>query len=252
MRDVDADVDVAAVAALIGDRARAAMLLALLDGQPRAAGDLARQAGVSAATASQHLGRLVDGGLLTVSAQGRHRFYTLAGRQVAAAVESLATISPRRRVRSLREASVADQLRRARSCYDHLAGRAGMALADALVERGVVAPLVAGEVGRLLRPEHPLFAALGVEVPDAPASSRPVVRGCLDWTERRPHVAGRLGAALLGALLSQRWLERRPRDRALAVTPLGAARLGAILERAPDELLRLDGTAAQPSAESAF
>lgn len=234
---MDADADLAATAALIGDATRARMLLALLDGRPRAAGDLAREAGVSAGTASQHLARLLDGGLLSVSASGRHRFYALAGDQVAAALETLAAISPRRPVRSLRQANAADRLHQARSCYDHLAGRIGVLVSDALVARGAIASLAPGENGTLLERDHPLLAELGVAVPvEPPPTRRPVVRGCLDWTERRPHLAGHLGAWLLTALLERGWLERRAADRSLALTPAGAGRLAGILAIPAEQL----------------
>lgn len=239
---MDADVDLAASAALIGDSTRARMLLALLDGRPRAAGDLAREAGVSAATASQHLARLLDGGLLSVSASGRHRFYALASAQVAEALETLATISPRRPVRSLRQANAGELLHHARSCYDHLAGRVGVLVSDALVERGAIAPLAAGEVGTLLERDHPLLAALGVAVPvEAPETRRAVVRGCLDWTERRPHLAGHLGASILTALIERGWLERRAADRALTLTPAGTGPLADVLELPADLLSRGSG-----------
>jgi DNA-binding transcriptional ArsR family regulator len=120
--------DIAPVAALMGDRGRAAMLTALLDGRPLAAGELARTAGVSAQTASAHLARLLDGGLVTVVRQGRHRYYRLAGPEVAEVIEALSRISPAVEVRSLRQSREARRLHRARSCYDHLAGEAGVAL----------------------------------------------------------------------------------------------------------------------------
>jgi DNA-binding transcriptional ArsR family regulator len=247
---VNADADLATAAALIGDRARARMLLALLDGRPRAAGDLARQAGVSPATASQHLARLLDGGLLTVAADGRHRFYAIAGEQVAAAVETLAAISPRRPVRSLREATAGDLLHRARSCYDHLAGRLGVLVTDALVRGGAIGPVAAGEVGQLLDPAHPLLARLGLTLPvEPPPTRRPVVRGCLDWTERRPHLAGHLGASVLSGLIEHEWLRRRPADRALAVTPRGIDRLADVLELPVEHLRDASGqTGERPPA----
>src|SRR5690242_7968413 len=134
------DVDVVPAAALIAEPTRAAMITALLDDRPLAAGELARLAGVSPATASAHLARLLDGGLITVIKQGRHRYYRLAGPEVAAAMEALAHLSPAMPVRSLRESTDAAALRQARTCYDHLAGRAGVALLDALLARGILAP----------------------------------------------------------------------------------------------------------------
>jgi DNA-binding transcriptional ArsR family regulator len=131
--------DFAPVAALMGDTARAAMLTALLDDRALAAGELANLAGVSPATASEHLTRLLGGGLVTVASQGRHRYYRLAGHRVAAAIEALSQLSPPAPVRSLRQSRQAAALAQARTCYDHLAGQAGVALLDALLARGVLA-----------------------------------------------------------------------------------------------------------------
>src|SRR5215470_8784361 len=130
------DVDVVPAAALIAEPTRAAMITALLDDRPLAAGELARLAGVSPATASAHLARLLHGGLVTVISQGRHRYYRLAGPEVAAAIEALAHLSPATPVRSLRQSQDATALAEARTCYDHLAGRAGVALLDALLAGG--------------------------------------------------------------------------------------------------------------------
>lgn len=223
--------DLAQTAALIGDETRACMLLALLDGRPRSAGDLARQAGVSPATGSQHLARLLDAGLLAVAPDGRHRFYSLAGHHVAEALETLARISPHSPVRSLRQASTGESLRYARSCYDHLAGGLGVLVAEALIRKDVIAPLSPGRPGALLDPEHPLLADLGLTLPVAtPPTRRPLVRGCLDWSERRPHVAGYLGASILESLATHAWVKRRRNDRGLTITPAGAEHFAAVLD----------------------
>src|SRR5580692_478184 len=134
------DADIASAAALIADSTRAAILQALLPDRPLAAGELARLAGVSAATASFHLGKLLEGGLITVIRQGRHRYYRLAGHEVAAALEALGLISSGLPVHSLRQSREAVALAEARTCYDHLAGRAGVALLDALLGRGLLQP----------------------------------------------------------------------------------------------------------------
>src|SRR3954469_9741902 len=131
---------IAAVAALLADRTRAVMLTVLLDGRPLAAGELARTAGVSAATASSHLGKLLDGDLVSVATQGRHRYYRLKGAEVATVIEALSLISPLVQVRSLRQSRQAAALGQARTCYDHLAGRAGVALFDAMLGRGLIEP----------------------------------------------------------------------------------------------------------------
>jgi DNA-binding transcriptional ArsR family regulator len=234
---VRADADLAQTASLIGNETRARLLLSLLDGQPRSASELARAGGVSAATASQHLSRLLDGKLVEVSATGRYRFYCLAGRDVASALETLAVISPSRRARSLHQANAGERLRAARSCYDHVAGRVGVLIADRLTEEGVIAPLQERGIGELLQPRHRLLEALRVPTPlVAAAGRRPMVRGCLDWTERRPHVAGHLGATILASLLDNDWLTRRVRDRSLQLTPEGRIRLGAALQVDTDAL----------------
>jgi len=150
-----ADADVSVPAALIAEPARAAMLVALLDGRCLPAGELARAAGVSASTASEHLARLTAGGLTTVTSSGRHRYYTLRNNGVAQTLESLQTIAPPRPVRSLRDAGTGAALAFARSCYDHLAGQLALHLANALTAQGALAPLVAAQKGVLLNAEHP-------------------------------------------------------------------------------------------------
>lgn len=215
--DVDADVDIAGIATVIGDRARAAMLSALHEGSALPGGELARRAGVAPSTASEHLARLVEAGLVGVERRGRHRFYSLAGDEVAHAWEALALLAPRARVRTLKAASVGAALAEARTCYDHLAGRLGVAVTDALLAAGA---LDDGDGGLRLGPDRAAFGALGVEV-DALRGRRPLVLGCLDWSERRPHLAGALGAAIAGRCLERRWVERLPSTRAVRVTEAG-------------------------------
>ena len=227
--------DIVPVAALMADRARAAMLTALLDGRPLAAGELARVAGVSAATASAHLARLLDGGLVTVIRQGRHRYYQLAGRQVAAAIESLSYLSPALPVRSLRQSRQAAALADARTCYDHLAGRAGVALLDALLARGLLTAAgdAAGAVTEL--PEYEVtgageasLAEFGVDTGSLRRQRRRFAAACLDWTQRQPHLNGALGAAITARLLERGWLEPGPHRRSVRVTPAGRDGLAAI------------------------
>ena len=219
---VTSEPDVAPVAALLADSARAAMLTALLDGRALAAGELARLAGVSAATASAHLARLLSGGLVTVVSQGRHRYYRLAGHEVAAALEALALLGARRPVRSLRQSRRAQALSEARTCYDHLAGRAGVALLDALIDCGA---LSAGERIADLAVTAQGAAALtefGVDIPVLRRSRRRLAVSCLDWTERRPHLGGALGAAITARLLALGWIEPGACPRAVLVTAVGA------------------------------
>jgi DNA-binding transcriptional ArsR family regulator len=230
---VTAGAGVSGVARLIGEPARAAMLDALLSGSALAAGELARAAGVSPATASEHLARLRAGGLVEMVAAGRHRYYRLATPEVAEALEALSLLGSAQPVRSLRESRTAQALALARTCYDHLAGRLGVAVNDALVSRRA---LVAGGDGYLLTGTgEALLAELGVPVAAARATRRHFARQCLDFTERRPHLAGSLGAALCGRLLELGWLVRRtPGERALRLTIAGRAGLAAALD------LRLD------------
>jgi DNA-binding transcriptional ArsR family regulator len=218
------DADLAAPARLMGEPARAAMLVALLDGRSLPASDLAKVAGVSPQTASAHLARLVDGGLVVDRRLGRHRYFTLAGPDVANAVEALQLIAPRQEVRSYRQSVMAERLAEARSCYDHLAGRVALRVADALVAEGAVTPLSPAEPGRLLDTSGPVAGRLGLDAISG-TGRRPVVRGCLDWTERRPHIAGRLGAHLLDTLLERGWIERARGDRSITVTAAGRAAL---------------------------
>jgi DNA-binding transcriptional ArsR family regulator len=212
------DVDLAAGAAAIADPARAAMLDALMDGAPRSAGALAREAGVAASTASHHLGRLLDAGLVVVEPDGRRRAFRLARSEVADALEALALISPPRPARTLRTATRAEAERAARTCYDHLAGKLGVAVCDALLEFGAIAP--DGARAYALGPAaDSAFAALGVTLP--PESRRAYARPCLDWSERRPHLAGSLGAAVAETMLERAWVTRVPKTRALRVTDAG-------------------------------
>jgi DNA-binding transcriptional ArsR family regulator len=212
--------DIAPVAALMGDPARAAMLTALLDDQARAAGELAELAGVSPATASEHLTRLLGGGLVTVARQGRHRYYRLAGQRVAAAIEALSQLSPPAPVRSLRQSQEAAALAHARTCYDHLAGQAGVALLDALLAGGVLAQQDAAVLDVTATGKAAL-GSFGINVGSLRHSRRLFAGACLDWTERRPHLNGALGAAITTRLLELGWIERGPRRRAVRVTPAG-------------------------------
>ena len=213
-----ADVDIAPIAALLGDATRAAIVSALHDGRALPAGELARRAGVTASTASAHLARLVDGGLLALERTGRHRYFRLASPEVAHAFEALAAIAPRVPVRSLRQATIGEALAEARTCYDHLAGRLGVALTAALVrERALVEHDGAFVLGRRVAP---VLARIGLELDGLPPR-RPAVRRCLDWSERRPHVAGSLGAAICTRALERGWVTRLPGSRAVRLTPAG-------------------------------
>ncbi|SDM66958.1 ArsR/SmtB family transcription factor [Nonomuraea jiangxiensis] len=217
------DADIAPVATLIADPTRAAMLTALLGGRALAAGELARISGVSAATASAHLARLLGGGLVDVVSQGRHRYYRLAGHEVAEVLEVLARMSARRPVRSLRQSRQAKLLEEARTCYDHLAGRAGVSLLDRLKEGGHYAAHDLTETGERL------LTRLGVDVPDARRARRRFAPECLDWTERRSHLGGALGAAITTVLLERGWYRRGTTPRAVVLTDEGRRGLAELL-----------------------
>lgn len=211
------EADVAAVAALIGDPARAAMLDALLDPRGLPVGALAGAAGIARSTASGHLARLLRAGLVTVAPEGRRRVYRLAGPEVAAALEALAVIAPPRPAAGLRGVLRTQDLRAARTCYDHLAGALGVALAERLCVDGLLEP---GDLA-LTDAGSEAFAGFGIDVAALRAGRRPLTRACLDWSERRPHLAGALGAALTGELLRRGWLRRQPGSRAVALTRRG-------------------------------
>lgn len=214
----------AEVARLVGDPTRAAMLDALLGGVALASGELARVAGVGPAAASEHLARLRDGGLVEVVSQGRHRYYRLASAEVGDAIEALSLLDRSRPdLRSLRAVREDAAMRLARTCYDHLAGRVGVALHDALVSRGA---FTAGY--ELSDAGAGLLGGLGVDVAAARAARRQFARGCLDYTQRRPHLAGALGAALCNRLLDLGWLRRRTAGgRTLKPTDAGREGLAA-------------------------
>jgi DNA-binding transcriptional ArsR family regulator len=216
---------IAAVGELIGEPARAAILIALLDGKSRTAGELALTANISAQSASAHLSKLVDGGLLKMDRSGRHRYYSMAGPDVAHALEALGSIStlPRSHVVATR-ARVPDDMYTARSCYDHLAGRIAVELSDALEKSEIIRPCGKQDY-ELGRAGRAWFANLGIDVDSLRRSRRAFARQCLDWTERRPHVAGALGAALCSRLIALGWIASRRDTRALRITPRGVREL---------------------------
>ncbi|WP_237216375.1 helix-turn-helix domain-containing protein [Falsiroseomonas oryziterrae] len=219
----------AGIAALIGDPARAAMLAALLDGRALSAGELAEAAGVTPQTASAHLAKLTAAGLLGAAKQGRHRYHRLASPAVARLIEGLLELSvaPRRVVTGPRDAA----LRRARTCYDHLAGRLGVALADALAVRGAIE--LTDEGGAVTESGTGFLAGIGIT---PPARSRVWCRPCLDWSERRPHLAGALGAALCTRCFELGWVRRQAGGRALDITPAGWRGLADVFGVMPERL----------------
>ncbi len=219
--------DLSVPAAALGDPARGRIVAALMGGREVPASDLARVAGVSASTASEHLRILREAGLVEVHARGRNRFYRLASDEVSRAVEALQAIAPRVPVTSLRSHRVSEQLQAARTCYDHLAGDLGLRLADLLVRDGAVPALAVGATADAPSPfpDGPIVVALGLQ---QSRGVRPWARGCLDWSGRRPHVAGQAGAQMLLELERKQWIERRTGSRAVTLTPAGADGLDAL------------------------
>jgi DNA-binding transcriptional ArsR family regulator len=219
----------ARLSGLLADETRAAFCLALFDGRAWTAGELARHAGVARSTASEHLDRLVEGGLLSERRQGRHRYVELADAGVAELLEGLmARLAPDgERPRTFRAVAIADALARARTCYDHLAGRLGVAVTDAMTRKGL---LELGDGVALTSAGADWLGALGVDVPELRHRSRPLVRVCLDWTERRPHLAGSAGAQICSRFQANGWVRRIGDGRALLVTPTGHTALRELLE----------------------
>lgn len=211
------ELELARVAGMIGEPARAAMLGALLGGEWLPAGELARRARISPQTASGHLVRLVDGGLVARRISGRHRYYALASRDVASALEALARITSSRALSDGDRSPQEQALRFARTCYDHLAGRLGVLLADTLVKRGLI--LTTGF--EITTRGEEWLRTLSIDVDALRRGRRTLVRPCLDWSERRNHLAGAVGAAIAATMLERGWLARVEGTRAVRLTLRG-------------------------------
>jgi DNA-binding transcriptional ArsR family regulator len=222
----------AKVAAMIGDPTRARMLSALMGGQFLAAGELAAASGVTAQTASGHIAKLVDAELVVVRTQGRHRYFRLADAEIAHALEALSLVAERSAQADKWSQGAYKPLKAARTCYSHLAGELGVALFDGLLARGTIAGrdghFVISEAGRAE------LAQLGIELPpDGTAASRRIAYPCLDWSERRDHLAGTLAVSLLELSLERGWLRRVEGSRALRLTPSGKQALAPWLDAQP-------------------
>ena len=213
-------IDLAEIGALIGDPARANILAALMDGRALTAGELAYVAGVTPQTASGHLMKLTGANLLALAKQGRHHYYRLASPMVGRMLEDMLAVAavqlpPRRRLPS----RIEEQMRTARTCYDHIAGRLGVGIADALTDGGHI--VLAEDGGEVTACGATFLGAIGVELAARKGSTRAFCRACLDWSERRPHIAGAVGAALCRRFLDLGWIERRRDTRALTITAAG-------------------------------
>lgn len=211
----------AEVAALIGDPARANILQALADGRALTAGELAWHAGVSAQTTSGHLAKLAEAQLIALEKQGRHRYFRLASPEVAEAMEALMLVAANGPKRHRPTGPRDEAMRTARTCYDHLAGKLAVALADRLSAKEFI--ILSDGAAAITEDGHRFFRDFGLELDAQGKSSRPLCRTCLDWSERRSHLAGRLGAALCQKCLDLGWIKRGKDSRAVAFTPKGLA-----------------------------
>ncbi len=218
MTNVDPRIDV--IGAAVGDRSRALIIGALMDGRAYTAKELAYRARISAQTASFHLKRLVDCGLLERHQQGRHRYYYLANEDIASAIETMMAVAPSEHLRRQPKRTT-EQMALARCCYNHLAGRLGVEVAERLIEMGAL--LSRGGDFSLTPLGINFLAEIGLDATGIKRRGRPFVRNCLDWTERRFHFAGVLGTVLLDHFLADAWLARIDDSRALRVTPKGLA-----------------------------
>jgi DNA-binding transcriptional ArsR family regulator len=217
---MNTDPDVAELAALVTEPARAAMLMHMLDGRSWTATELARAAGVGAPTASAHLRKLLEAQLIRVSPAGRHRYFRIANADTARLLEQLARLAPKRRPEALAARRASADLRRCRLCYDHLAGHLGVAITQHMVQSAWL--LESEPWYRVTERGRRALGGMGVEGCDG--------RTCMDWSERRLHVAGALGREIAQVCMAKRWLVRNPKSRALWITPLGAESLGRLFD----------------------
>ena len=214
-----ADVRMAEVAALVGDPARANILAALMGGQALTAGELVQAAGVSPQTTSGHLGKLTDGRLIACIKQGRHRYYRIATPRVAEMLEGIMAVIADSPPRHRPASKLDDAMRNARTCYDHFAGKLGVGITDALCVRGHL--VLTDEGGEITDNGVTFLQEFGVDLTAARSRRRIFCRPCLDWTERRPHLGGTVGAVLAQRCFDLRWLQRMRDSRALIITPAG-------------------------------
>lgn len=214
--------NIARLATLLADPVRAQIMWSLMDGRALTAGELAEAGGVSPQTASSHLAKLIDGKLLDVARQGRHRYYRISGPEAAHLIETLSVLAEEPQARLIRTGPRNNGLREARICYDHLAGAMGVTLFDRLRSSGALS----GDDSniRLTETGDALFTEFGIDCAALKTARRPVCRACLDWSERRPHLAGGLGAAVLSRFLDQGWIRRQAGSRALLFSSEGLRR----------------------------
>jgi len=218
--------DIARIGTLIGDPARANMLTALMGGQALTATELQQAAGVTLQTASAHPSKLGAGGLLSQRKQGRHRYFALADTETGTLLETIMGFAARRGHLRHRPGPKDPALRKARICYDHLAGDYGVRMLDSLIRRGVITS--EGETLAVTERGRSELAAIGIDFPSLGSNRRPLCKSCLDWSERRSHLAGTLGKALLSHFLAEGWANRSADSRAIRFTKAGESRFLAL------------------------
>jgi DNA-binding transcriptional ArsR family regulator len=221
--------DISVVAALIGNPARANMLMALLAGPALTATELAQEAGLGLSTVSEHLAMLEDAGFVAIARQGRHRYFRLANPDVALALEGLIPIAARAGHRRVRTGPRDPELRRARSCYDHLAGHLAVAMLDRFIERRLLARRA--EAIRMTEDGRRFFSRSGIDLSALEGGRRELCRTCLDWSERRSHLGGALGAAVFDRILARGWAVREAKTRIVRFSTAGEQRLRAWFSR---------------------
>jgi DNA-binding transcriptional ArsR family regulator len=221
--------DISIVAALIGNPASANMLVALMAGPALTATELAQEAGLTASTVSGHLAKLEKAGLVAIERQGRHRYFRLADRDVAAALEALMPVAARAGHLRVRTGPRDPEMRRARSCYDHLAGDLAVTMFDRFVERGLL--VRRGDAMQVTKAGERFFAKGGIDIGALGGDRRPLCRPCLDWSERRSHLSGSLGAAILERILASGWAVRERRSRVVRFSAAGEQKLRAWISR---------------------
>lgn len=239
--------NISATAFLIADQTRAAMLMTLMDGRALPAGELARASGVTAQTASSHLAKLLEGGLISLEAEGRHRYYRLADGHVAQTLEQLAAIRPEPVGRPKALSPQHRKLRFCRRCYDHLAGQVGVSITRALLENGYICPAPDKQY-TVTAAGSAWFRCIGVDVESIKPTRRGLARQCLDWTERVHHLAGPLGVQLMSRMCTNGWLRRSRTSRAVTVTPEGWIELRCGLGLTEQMAVAVDGNTQCPWA----
>jgi len=213
------DANAAVIASLVSDCSRAAMLTALLDGRFHPASELASMAGIKPQTASFHLAKMIEADVITMEKQGRHRYYGIRNQEVAHVMETLLSIAPPVPIKSLQQHNEDKKIRYARTCYDHLAGRVGVQVTEALLRMELMEDV--GETYQITEQGEAFFTAFHIDLVETHKKRRAYILKCLDWSERRHHLAGALGNALLEKMLEKGWLERLPKTRAIQVTAAG-------------------------------